>query len=107
MKTEAEHAAGPAVVRVAEMVGISTEGWEDAARQVVARASRTIRHITGLDLIRSTAVVRDGRITEYHITAKVAFIVEPAAVDSTKGVGGAARQSWFPHAASTLLEDLS
>jgi len=106
MKTEAEHAAGPAVVRVAEMVGISTEGWEDAARQVVARASRTIRHITGLDLIRSTAVVRDGRITEYHITAKVAFIVEPAAVDSTKGVAAAARQSCFPHAASTLLEDL-
>jgi dodecin len=81
MKTEAEHAAGPAVVRVAEMVGISTEGWEDAARQVVARASRTIRHITGLDLVRSTAVVRDGRITEYHVTAKVAFIVEPAAID--------------------------
>jgi len=69
------------VVRVAEMVGISTEGWEDAARQVVARASRTIRHITGLDLIRSTAVVSDGRITEYHITAKVAFIVEPAAIE--------------------------
>jgi len=69
------------VVRVAEMVGISTEGWEDAARQVVARASRSIRHITGLDLIRSTAVVRDGRITEYHITAKVAFIVEPAAIE--------------------------
>lgn len=69
------------MVRVAEMVGISTEGWEDAARQVVARASRTIRHITGLDLIRSTAVVSDGRITEYHITAKVAFIVEPAAIE--------------------------
>jgi len=66
---------------VAEMVGISTEGWEDAARLVVARASKTIRHITGLDLTRSTAVVRDGRITEYHITAKVAFIVEPAAID--------------------------
>jgi flavin-binding protein dodecin len=81
MKTEAEHAKGPAVVRVAEMVGISTEGWEDAARQVVARAARTIRHITGLDLIRSTAVVRDGRIIEYHVTAKVAFIVEPAAID--------------------------
>jgi flavin-binding protein dodecin len=81
MRTEAEHAAGPAVARVAETVGISTEGWEDAARQVVARAARTIRHTTGLDLIRSTAVVRDGRITEYHVTAKVAFIVEPAAID--------------------------
>ena len=107
MTTQAEHATGPAVVRVAEMVGISTEGWEDAARQVVARASRTIRHITGMDIVRSTAVVRDGRITEYHITAKVAFVVEPAAIDSTKGEKGAAEPSSFPYVAYTLLEDLS
>jgi flavin-binding protein dodecin len=107
MTTQAEHVEGPAVVRVAEMVGISTEGWEDAARQIVARASRTIRHITGLDLTRATAVVRDGTITEYHVTAKVAFIVEPADVRSAKGARGVARQSGFPHAASTLLEDLT
>lgn len=81
MTTQAEHAQGPAVVRVVEMVGVSTEGWEDAARQVVARASQTLRHITGMDLIRSTAVVRDGRIAEYHAAVKVAFIVEPAAID--------------------------
>lgn len=107
MTTHAEHAKGPAVVRVAEMVGVSTRGWEDAAQQVVARASRTIRHITGLDVIRASAVVRDGKITEYHLTAKVAFIVEPADLRSTKGAQGVARQSGFPHATSTLLEDLS
>ena len=82
MTTQAEHAAGPAVVRVAEMVGISTEGWEDAAQRIVARASQTIRHITGLDLIRATAVVRDGKITEYHVTAKVAFVIEPATLEA-------------------------
>jgi flavin-binding protein dodecin len=82
MTTHAEHAKGPAVVRVAEMVGISTKGWEDAANQVVARASQSIRHITGLDLLRSTAVVRDGQIAEYHVTVKLAFIVEPADIDS-------------------------
>ncbi len=81
MTTQAEHVEGPAVVRVAEMVGISTEGWDDAARRVVARASQTIRHITGLDVIRSTAVVRDGKITEYHVTAKVAFVIEPATLE--------------------------
>jgi flavin-binding protein dodecin len=82
MTTQAEHAEGPAVVRVAEMVGISTEGWEDAARQIVARATKSIRHVTGLDLVRASAVVRDGRIVEYHATAKVAFIVEPATIET-------------------------
>ena len=82
MARQTEHARGPAVVRVAEMVGVSTKGWEDAARQVVARASKTVRHITGLDLIRSTAVVNGGRIAEYHATVKVAFVVEPADIDT-------------------------
>lgn len=76
MTTQAEHAQGPAVVRVIEVVGISTRGWDDAAGQVVARASRNLRHITGLDMIRRTAVVRDGEIVEYHVAAKVAFVVE-------------------------------
>jgi flavin-binding protein dodecin len=82
MTMHPEHAQAPSVVKVAELVGVSREGWEDAARQLVARASRSIRHITGLDLIRHTAVVRDGKIIEYHVTAKVAFVVEPAAIDN-------------------------
>jgi flavin-binding protein dodecin len=48
---------------------------------VVARASETIRHITGLDVVHSSAVVRDGNIVEYHVNLKVAFVVEPAEFD--------------------------
>jgi len=82
MSPQTEHAEAPSVVKVEEMVGVSSQSWEDAARVLVARASRSIRHITGIDLIRSTAVVREGKITEYHVTAKVAFIVEPATIES-------------------------
>ncbi|MHC5543009.1 dodecin family protein [Singulisphaera rosea] len=81
MTKQAEHAQAPSVVKVEEMVGVSPRSWEDAARLLVERASQSIRHITGLDLIRSTAVVQDGNIVEYHVTAKVAFVVEPAAID--------------------------
>ena len=66
MAHKAEHAQPPAVVRIVEMVGVSDKSWSDAAQQVVARASQTIRHITGLDVIQSSAVVRDGKIVEYH-----------------------------------------
>ena len=81
MTKPTEHAQAPSVVKVEEMVGVSLKSWEDAARLLVERASLSIRHITGLDLIRSTAVVHGGQIVEYHVTAKVAFIVEPAAID--------------------------
>jgi flavin-binding protein dodecin len=77
-----EHAKSPAVVRVVEMVGVSDKSWTDAARQVVARAPETLRHVTGLDVFHSLAVVRDGKITEYHVNAKVAFVAEPADIES-------------------------
>jgi flavin-binding protein dodecin len=78
MSEQAEHASSPAVIRVIELVRVSGKSWSDAAQQAVARASKTIRHITGVDVIRSTAVVRDGKIAEYHVDLKVAFIVEAA-----------------------------
>jgi dodecin len=76
-----EHATSPAVVRVVELVGTSTKSWSDAAQRVVARASETIRHITGADVVHSSAVVRDGRIIEYHVNLKLAFVVEPAEIE--------------------------
>lgn len=73
-----EHAKAPAVIKVVELVGVSDKGWSDAAQQAVSRAAGTIRHVTGLDVIKSSAVVKDGKITEYHVNVKVAFVLEPA-----------------------------
>ena len=77
-----EHAKAPAVVRVIELVGVSDKSWSDAAQQAVARASETLRRITGLDVLHSTAVVRDGKIAEYHVNVKVAFVVEGGLVSA-------------------------
>jgi flavin-binding protein dodecin len=82
MSVHAEHAKGPAVVRVIELVGVSDKSWSDAAQQVVARAAKTTRHITGLDVVHSSAVVREGKIIEYHVHVKVAFVVEPAEISA-------------------------
>lgn len=78
----AEHCSPPAAVRVIELVGVSDKSWSDAAQQAVTRASETIRHITGVDVIHSTAVVRDRRIVEYHVDVKIAFVVEGAVLQA-------------------------
>ena len=70
------HAQAPATVRVIELVGVSDKSWSDAAQQAVERASETIRHVTGVDVLHSTGVVRDGKIVEYHVDLKVAFVVD-------------------------------
>jgi hypothetical protein len=82
MGVRAEHAKAPGVIRVIELVGVSEKSWSDAAQQAISRAATTLRHITGVDVLHSRAVVRDGRIIEYHVSLKVAFIVEPAKIEA-------------------------
>ena len=81
MSQSTEHAKAPAAIQVIEMVGVSKENWSDAARQVVERASETYQHINGLDVLHSTAVVRDGKIVEYHVNVKLAYITKPARIE--------------------------
>jgi flavin-binding protein dodecin len=63
------------VVKVIELVGTSTVSWEDAARNAVAEAAKTVRIITGIDVIGQTAVVEDNVIKEFRANVKVAFVV--------------------------------
>jgi flavin-binding protein dodecin len=81
MAGKAEHGKPPAVVRVIELVGVSSKSWSDAAQQAVTRASQTLRHITGVDVVKSSAVVKDGKIVEYHVNLKLAFVIEGADIE--------------------------
>ncbi len=64
------------VIIVREMVGTSPRSWSDAARQAVATAARTGRNIRSVEVVKSTAVVEDGQITEYRVELKIHFEYE-------------------------------
>jgi flavin-binding protein dodecin len=64
------------VVKVIELVGTSTESWQRAAEEAIREASQSLRHITGVDIVKQTAHVEGGKITEYRTTMNVAFVVE-------------------------------
>ncbi|HDJ89807.1 MAG TPA: dodecin domain-containing protein [Thermoprotei archaeon] len=64
------------VVKVIELIGSSKNSWEEAARNAVKEAAKTVRHIVGVDVVGFTAKVKDGDIVEYRANVKVAFIVE-------------------------------
>ena len=68
-------------IRVVELVGESKESWEDAAQRLVRRESAKYKNITGLDVLRSTAIVREGKIIEYRIDAKIAYAIEPDQIE--------------------------
>ena len=64
------------VIIIREMVGISPTSWSDAARQAVATASRTVRNIQSVEVVKSSAVVEDGEIVEYRVELKIGFEYE-------------------------------
>lgn len=61
------------VAKVIEVVGTSEEGWAEAADAAVRVASKSINHITGVQVESMTAQVRDGKISAYKTTVKIAF----------------------------------
>ena len=64
------------MIIIREMVGTSPRSWSDAARQAVATASKTVRNIVHLEVVKSTAEVRDGGIVEYRVEVKIGFEYE-------------------------------
>ena len=68
------------VIKVIDLIGVSQESFDGAVRNAVAEAATTIRGITGVDIVQSSAKVSDGRIVEYHVHCKVAFAVERGGV---------------------------
>lgn len=65
------------VIKVLELVGESQQDWQDAARVAVKEASRTVDHITGVEVTGWTADVRDGNLHDYKATVRIAFTVDP------------------------------
>ncbi|MBA2382871.1 MAG: dodecin domain-containing protein [Chloroflexi bacterium] len=64
------------VIIIREMVGRSPQSWSDAARRAVETASKTVRNIQTVEVVKSTAEVRDGEIVEYRVEVKIGFEYE-------------------------------
>ena len=64
------------VAKVVTIIGNSPESFAEAAQAAVTEAARTIRGITGADVVSMSAEVEGDRITSYRTTVNIAFAVE-------------------------------
>jgi flavin-binding protein dodecin len=62
-------------VKVIEIIGISSKSFDDAINQGLAKASKTVKGINGLEVTKHMASVEDGKIKQYKVNMKVAFPV--------------------------------
>ena len=64
------------VYRVTELIGVSTESWEDAARKAVETAAGTVRDLRIAEVLRQDLTIDDGAVTGYRVRLAVSFKYE-------------------------------
>lgn len=64
------------VVKIIELVGESSTGWEDAMKQVIEEARKTLRGITRIGVIEQDVRMISDRIDVWRVRAQVSFRVE-------------------------------
>ncbi len=63
------------IAKVIEVIAESEKSWDDAVKNAVTEASKTIENITEIWVGSMKAVVENKKVTKYRITAKVTFVL--------------------------------
>jgi len=64
-----------AVLKVIEVLANSDKSWEDAAKNAVAHASKSVKNIKSVYINEQSATVKDGKLDNYRVNAKITFEV--------------------------------
>jgi flavin-binding protein dodecin len=64
------------VYRVTELVGVSSESWEAAARNAIETASKTLRDLRIAEAHRFDVTIENGKVTNYRVRLNVSFKYE-------------------------------
>ena len=64
------------VYKIVELVGTSANGTDDAIRNGVETAAKTLRNVDWYEVVESRGHVVDGKVAHYQVTLKVAFRLE-------------------------------
>jgi len=65
------------VYRVTELIGVSSESWEAAARNAIETAARTLRDLRVAEAHRFDVTVEDGKVKSYRVRLDVSFKYAP------------------------------
>jgi flavin-binding protein dodecin len=71
-----------AIVKVIEVLAQSNESWEDATREALREASKTIRNIQSIYVKEMQAIVRNDNIDVFRVNVKISFTVEDGRPES-------------------------
>jgi dodecin len=73
------------IVKMVELSSQSPDSWEEATRQAVERAARTLRNIRSVWVKEFEAVVENEQVTQFRVILKIAFQLEEDVSERSMG----------------------
>ncbi|MFC1885776.1 dodecin family protein [Thermodesulfobacteriota bacterium] len=64
------------VYKVIELVGTSSNSWEDAAKTAVERAAKTLRDLRIAEINKLDMKIENGKVTEFRARVNLSFKFE-------------------------------
>ena len=61
------------VYRVTEVIGVSSESWEAAARAAVETAAKTVRDLRIAEVLRQDVTIKEGGVVSYRVRLGISF----------------------------------
>ncbi|OGQ01680.1 MAG: dodecin flavoprotein [Deltaproteobacteria bacterium RBG_19FT_COMBO_58_16] len=61
------------VFKKVELVGVSKTSYEDAIKEAVERASKTLHGLSWFEVTEQHGRIQDGKVVEFQAVLKVAF----------------------------------
>jgi flavin-binding protein dodecin len=62
--------------KVVEIVGSSPNGTDDAIRNAIAEAGKTLRHLDWFEVVQTRGHLVDGKVGHFQVALKVGFRIE-------------------------------
>jgi len=69
------------VYRVTEVIGVSSESWEAAARNAVETAAKSVREMRVAEVVRQDLTIQNGSVTNYRVRLALSFKYESGEVE--------------------------
>ena len=66
------------VYRVTEVVGVSSESWEAAARVAVETAAQSVRELRIAEVLRQDLTIQDGAVLNFRVRLGISFKYDPS-----------------------------
>jgi flavin-binding protein dodecin len=64
------------VYRVTEVIGVSSDSWEAAAKNAVETAGKTVRDLRVAEATRFDVTIQDGKVQHYRVRLDISFKYE-------------------------------